>query len=337
MSAKYNKNNDITSPDQIIQMAQAFQNSRLLLTAFELGVFTALNNEKLSSEKLALKLDTDVRATDRLLNALCSQGLMQKEDNCFKNTEMTSRFLVKGKQEYMSGLGHLNNLWDTWSSLTGAVIRNKEKKQKAAQQKEATWYNSFIEAMHYRSGASAPAIIAQLDLSGVKKVLDVGGGSGAFSIHFVKQNADISATIFDLPHVVAMAAKYVKNAGVSDRIEFAEGDYTANIELGAGYDLVFLSAIIHSNSPKTNIRLFEKCYNALNSGGCIVVQDFVMSEDRLSPTIGALFALNMLVATQEGDTYTEVEIREWLSKVGFSEIEMLKPIGPTTSVIAKKN
>ncbi|MBU3914869.1 methyltransferase domain-containing protein, partial [bacterium] len=207
---------------------------------------------------------------------------------------------------------------------------------KRKQKKTDSWYDSFIAAMHNRASMTAPAIVSQLDLTGVNNVLDVGGGSGAFSIQFVKQNRDLVATVFDLPHVVKMTQTYVEKAGVSGRVRYTGGDYMKDKDLGSGYDLVFLSAIIHSNSPEINKKLFKKCYSALNSGGRVVVQDFIMDDSRTTPAMGAVFALNMLVGTPEGDSYTKSEISDWLTEAGFKEISQLAPIGPTSSVIARK-
>ncbi|MCP4756426.1 MAG: methyltransferase domain-containing protein [Proteobacteria bacterium] len=336
MKAEKPDNQQISSPMQIQMMARGFQNSRILLTAFELELFTALDGGAQTSAEVAGKMDTDPRATDRLMNALCSLGLIDKADGLFVNTDFASRCLVKDKEEYVAGLSHINNLWDTWSGLTGAIIRNESKSEQVKKRKEENWYDSFIAAMHNRAETGAPAAVAQLDMTGAKRVLDVGGGSGAFSIQFVKQNEGLSATVYDLPHVVEMAKRYVAEAGVSDRVGFTGGDYTKDSEIGSGYDLAFLSAIIHSNSPETNRDLIDKCYRALTPGGRIVVQDFIMDDDRTTPMFGAIFALNMLVGTQHGDTFTETEIAEWMTSAGFSDIGHLEPLGPVASVIGTK-
>ncbi len=326
----------IKTPEQLNQLARGFQQSRILLTAFELDLFTPLDQDELSSKELSEKLETDERATDRLLNALCALNLIQKNDGKYSNSKIASTFLVKGKEPYMGGLAHANNMWDSWSSLTSAIIRNEKKAEKLKQQKESTWYDSFITAMHSRARLSAPQIISQLDLKDVNSVLDVGGGSGAFSIQFVKSGENIRSTLFDLPQVTEMAKRYVTEAGVEGLIDFTAGDYTKDASLGSGFDLAFLSAIIHSNSPATNESLVRKCYDALNPNGRIVIQDFIMDDDRTGPIMGALFALNMLVATRDGDTYTENEIRGWLEKAGFSRIQRLEPTGPSASIVAYK-
>ena len=322
--------------EQINQLASAFQGSRVLLTAFELELFTALEKGEMDSATLAGKLDTDTRATDRLLNVLCSLGLINKKNNLFSNAPAASRHLVKGKPGYLAGLSHRNNLWDTWTNLTGAVYGDEKKKEAAKKKKQKEWSESFIRAMHTRAHASAPGIVAQIDLQGVKRVLDVGGGSGAFSIQFVKQGVNLKASVFDLPHVVEMTKRYVSEAGVEASFDFLPGDYNQVESFGSGYDLAFLCAIIHINSPQSNQKLVQKCFDALQSGGRLVINDFIMDEDRINPQFGAFFALNMLVGTAEGDTYTESEIRSWYEKAGFRDVKRLEPLGPGTSIIGSK-
>ncbi len=322
--------------EQIQQLARAFQGSRILLTAFELGIFTVLESSNMESTKVAQQLDTEARATDRLLNALCGLGLVVKKGGRFSNSDAASNFLVEGKEGYLANLGHSNNLWDTWSSLTSAIIGDDAKAAKVQQQKKDQWYESFIKAMHTRARMAAPAIVSQLDLVGVNRVLDVGGGSGAFSIQFVKQGSDLKATVLDLPQVIEMTKRYVLEAGVADSFDYLAGDYTELESFGSNYDLVFLCAIIHINSPETNQKLIQKCAAALNPGGRLVINDFVMDDDRTSPVFGALFALNMLVGTREGDTYTESEIRNWFEAVGMTGFRRLEPVGPGTSLVGIK-
>jgi len=189
--------------------------------------------------------------------------------------------------------------------------------------------------MHARARHNAPAVVGHLDLSGVSCVLDVGGGSGAFSMAFVCARDGIRATVFDLPNVVPLTRDYVAREGLADRIDTAVGDYNVDL-LGEGFDLVFLSAIIHSNSPAENRRLLWKCAAALEPDGQVVVQDFIMDDDRISPPFGALFALNMLVATEAGDTYTESEVRSWMEEAGLSAIARQDTAFGTTLVIGRK-
>ncbi|MGD9158434.1 MAG: methyltransferase [Desulfobacteraceae bacterium] len=315
-------------------LSRSFQQSRIFLTGFELRIFTVLGEEEKSSNQIAKTIKADPRATDRLLNALCVTGAVKKKNGMFSNSEAAKQYLVEGKPEYQGGLMHSVNLWDSWSNLSKSVKAGRSVKINSVEERGDKWFKPFIAAMHNRAFSEAPSLIEQIDLSGVKKVLDVGGGSGAYSIAFVKAGDDICSTVFDLPNVVSMTENYIRDAGLEGKIDTALGDYNTD-ELPSGYDLVFLSAIIHINSPEQNIELINKSSRALNSGGMIVISDFIMDDDRIHPSFGAFFALNMLVNTDSGDTYTESEVKDWLEQAGMTFVER-KETRSTGLIIGRK-
>ncbi len=325
------------SPSKILDTVYAFRSARVLLTAFELDLFTALGDSAKTSAEVARKLRTNARATDRLMDALCALGFLLKRRGKFANTPLTAQFLVKGKESYMGGLMHQVSLWKTWSTLTEAVRTGSAVLGRdSVNNRGVDWLAAFIAAMHMRATHQAHAVLKLLDLRGVKRVLDVGGGSGVFSMAFVRAKPGIHSVVFDLPNVVGLTRTYIQAENLEDLITTAEGDYTVD-QLGTGFDLVFLSAVIHSNSPQTNKRLFKKAYDALNPKGQLVVSDFIMNEDRTSPAFGALFSLNMLVGTQEGDTFTESEVRSWMEDAHFTRItRKATPFGSDLMIGRKK-
>jgi predicted O-methyltransferase YrrM len=197
------------------------------------------------------------------------------------------------------------------------------------------WLEAFIAAMHARATGQAPKVAAAVGLSGVSRVLDVGGGSGVFAMAFARAQEGLEATVFDLPNVVPLTRGYVKEAGLGNRVDVVTGDYLRD-DLGSGFDLVFLSAIVHSNSERENALLIGKCAKALSPGGRVVVQDFIMEEDRTRPSSGAMFALNMLVATATGDTFTEGEVRGWMEEAGLGEVRRKDTEFGTTLMTGRK-
>jgi SAM-dependent methyltransferase len=321
--------------DDIHGMARAFFRSRILLTAYELGLFTALGEAGKTSAEVAKELGTDPRATDRLMNALTVLGLLDKEEGLFGNTPAASRYLVEGKPEYMAGLMHTVNLWDSWSTLTDAVRAGTSVFERPGGEAGERRTDAFIAAMHYGASLRAERVVAALDLAGVSRVLDVGGGSGAYAMAFVRACDGITATVFDLPPVTPLTRRYVEAEGLSDKVEVVEGD--ANVdELPRGYDLVFMSQLLHSNSAEENEALIANGAASLNAGGRLVVQDFVVDEGRAGPPRPVIFALNMLVATEAGDTYTESEIRGWMGAAGLREIQRIDTDFETTLIIGTK-
>jgi ubiquinone/menaquinone biosynthesis C-methylase UbiE len=324
------------SPSKIVDSIYAFREARVLLTAFELDLFSHLGYGWKSSEEAAQLAETDPRATDRLLNALCASGYIVKKKGKFSNTPLTSHFLVKGEPDYLGGLMHQAGLWNSWSTLTDAVRKGSSMfVRQPASGHEMDWSKAFIAAMHMRAIRQAPAIVRSIDLKGVRRILDVGGGSGVFSMSFVRARKGIKAVIFDLANIISLTKTYIDAENLGNLISVVEGDYTMD-SLVSGFDLVFMSAVIHSNSSETNRQLFRKAFEALNLKGRLVVLDYIMNNDRTSPTAGAYFSLNMLVGTREGDSYTESEVRCWMEDAGFTKISKKKTKFGTDLMIGKK-
>jgi ubiquinone/menaquinone biosynthesis C-methylase UbiE len=317
--------------EHLVDLALAFQKSRVFLTACELGVFTAINKAAKSSHEVASELGTAERHTDRLMNALCGLGLLKKRGRQFRNTSLALKYLVRTSPYYMGSVMHYVNMWDTWSALTPVIRHGRSMVKKGLNDRGKKWLKPFIATMHERGRRDAASVAKMIDLSGDLKVLDVGGGSGAYAMAFVKAYRGITATVFDLPNVVPLTKKYIREEGLSDKIKVVVGDFNTDA-LGNGFDAVFLSAIIHMNSPGENRALLRKAACALRSPGQIIIQDFIMDEDRVNPPFGAFFALNMLAVTRSGDTYTESEVRAWLEEAGFEKIAR-KDTGTGTSLI----
>jgi predicted O-methyltransferase YrrM len=321
--------------DYIHQLARAFFRSRILLTAYELGVFTALGDGRKTSAEVAQELDTDPRATDRLMNALAVLGLLQKEGGRFVNSAAAGRYLVAGQPEYMAGLGHTVNLWDSWSTLTAAVRAGTTAFERPGGEAGERRTQFFIAAMHAGGSARAERLVALLELDGVSRVLDVGGGSGAYAMAFARAREGITATVFDLPRVTPLTRGYVEKAGLSDKVDVVEGDAVED-ELPRGFDLVFMSQLLHSNSPSQNEALIANGAASLNAGGRLVIQDFVVDDGRTGPPQAVIFALNMLVNTAGGDTYTEAEISGWMEAAGLSGVARVDTDFETTLMIGRK-
>jgi len=324
----------IDSPEQLREILFGFRISRIILTAYELDIFTFINPAGSSSEEVAKKIKADMSATDRLMNAVCALGLLEKRANIFHNTAFSGTYLSQKSPQYLRGLLHTVSMWDTWSTMTEMVKTGKSQRNKVKSRKRDIFSEAFIGAMHERAYLQAKDVLDKLNLKGIRHFLDIGGGSGVYSMDFVKRNKENKATVFDLPDIIPITKKYVKKEGLVRQFGFICGDYNKDA-FGSGYDLAFLSAVIHINSPKQNQKLVKKCFAALNPSGMIVIQDHVMDEDRTSPFGGALFAMNMLVATESGDTYTESEIRNWLSDAGFSELKRIETLN-NAMIIGKK-
>lgn len=325
----------LKSVDDLMQLVYMFRPIRIVLSAFELDVFSAIGVKAMTSAEIAKRAKTSARGMDRLLNALCALGLLTKRKGKFANTPLSKRYLVCGRADFLAGLGHSADMWNSWSTLTQAVIHGKTVIKSGPLKRKGSRLSGFIAAMDQRASAQAKETIKRLDLTGVRRTLDIGGGSGAYSIALALAKKDLRATIFDLPDVIPLTRSYVRKSKLAARIDFIEGDFHRG-GFGSGYDLILLSAIIHMNSLSDNLNLLKKAVRALSPGGQLVIQDYLMSEDRTKPEQGAFFALNMLTRTEAGDAYTEREVRTLMRAGGVSQIARINMPFATSLLVGRK-
>lgn len=311
---------EISNPGHLMEMINGFRASRIILTAYELGLFNFLKGKTGTSNEVARLLGTHPRATDRLMNALVALGLLKKSENLFSNTGFSERYLVSGSPDFLGGISHSVHLWKTWNTLTPVVAAGTSVIMgDSIFERSEEWRESFIAAMHQRGIQQAKEVAAVLSLPSQGKILDVGGGSGVFAFSFIHSRPELHAVVFDLPNIVPFTHQYIGKAGLENFVSTLAGDYLLD-DFGNDYELVFMSAIIHINSPEENELLIQRGVNALNAGGQLVILDHVMNDDRTEPATGAIFAINMLVGTDHGDIYTEKEIGTWMEKAGLSYI-----------------
>jgi 2-polyprenyl-3-methyl-5-hydroxy-6-metoxy-1,4-benzoquinol methylase len=304
----------------MLDSIRAFQESRVLLTALELDIFAALGDGA-TAEATAAKLGTDTRATEMLLNALAGLGALLKREDIFRCTS-ESRTLGPAR----TGLMHMVHLWDAWSTLTDCVRTGTALRTRGPEDFPEAQTRTFIAAMHSRAREAAEETVRLAGIHDAKRSLDVGGGSGAFSIAFAKACPQLQAEILDLDAVVPLAEEYIREAGLQERIRVRPGNMRHD-ELGEGYDLVLLSAVCHMFSEEENRVLIQRCAQALLPGGHLVIREFILEEDRTTPVSSALFALNMLVGTEHGNSYTEDEYRRWMEEAALGGITRPDPEG----------
>ena len=304
------------SQETVAGLSRAFMESRVLLTGAELDLFTVAAAAPLTAKQIAGRIGADLRALTIVLDALAAMGLLVKQNETYSTEPSAVRLLAADSPaSILPMIRHSADLWDRWGQLTRRVAGPREKE---------TSRRSFIQAMHVIAAPIAPGIAALVDPAGARLLLDVGGASGTYTLAFLKAAPEMRATLFDLPEVIEMARERVGAAGMLNRVALVAGDYNRD-PLPAGHDLAFVSAIIHQNSAEENVAMFRKIFAALEPGGRIVVRDHVLSPDRIKPRSGALFAVNMLVGTEGGNSYTEAEICDALTQAGFTGVRIIHP------------
>jgi len=312
------------TPETVLKLARQFMESRILLSAAEMNLFTRLDEEPSSAEDLARRLHADPRGMTVLLDALAAMGLLTKQAGTYRTAPAAAPLLSdKSPRSVLPMILHAAHLWEMWSGLTGIVKGAGSTEPPASEARDADELHAFIGAMHVVGTPMAEKIAAAVQPGPARRPIDVGGASGTYALAFLKAAPELKATIFDRPAVIPMARERLAEAGMLDRVRLVAGDFYGN-ELPGGHDLALLSAIIHQNSPEENLDLFRKVFRALVSGGRIVIRDHVMEPDRTKPKDGAIFAVNMLVNTEGGSTYTCEEIRSWLEEAGFVNVRYLK-------------
>lgn len=303
--------------------ARGFMKSRVILTGAELDLFTRIDRRPSSAEEIAGALDLDLRATARVLDCLVAYGFLRKESDCYHLTGEGAAFSSLHPETVLPMLLHMNGLWDRWSCLTDILRKNPVTPRRPGLEMGERDQKAFIGAMHVVGRGLSFEVARALDLSRFKCLLDVGGGSGTYVIAFLTENPGMRAVLFDLEETIPMARERLESEGFLDRVNLVAGDFYRD-ELPAGCDVALLSAIIHQNSPEENAELFGKIHRALEPGGILLIRDHIMDESRTSPPAGAVFAINMLVNTRAGDTYTYGEVKEALERVGFSAVDLVR-------------
>lgn len=322
-------------PDDVMQRMRAFQESRVILTAVELDIFTAVG-QGARSDEVAKSIGADPRATEMLMSALVATGMLTKEAGLFRNTPVAARFYAEGSpNDARAATMHTVHLWRRWSTLTDCVRAGTSVTYSESADRPDDWTRAFIAAMHRNAVDRAPLILQALGTEGVTRMLDVGGGSGAYSIAFAKAVEGLQAELLDLETVIPIAQSHIEKAGVGNRVKTRAGDLRTD-RLGQGFNLVLVSAICHMLGMEENRDLLKRCYWALAPQGRVVIQDFILDADKTSPKTGALFALNMLVATQNGNSYSEDEYAAWLREAGFEGIRHLQLPGPTGLMVGSR-
>lgn len=321
------------SQDHILSLARSFMECRILLSGAELNIFTILRWKPLSAREVSTKIGADIRALSILFDALTALGFLTKQGESYQCPLNIAELLSDDEpRSILPMLIHTANLWHKWSRLTNTVKGFNEPDDASGYFRNVEETKAFIEAMHVIARPRASKIVAQINPGSARSLIDIGGASGTYTIAFLEAAPQMRATLFDKPEVIVMARERLDKAGMLDRVNLVPGDFYRD-EFPPGHDLAFLSAIIHQNSYAENEELFKKTFDCLKKGGRIVVRDYVMLPDRTRPAGGAVFALNMLLTTPGGGTYTFEEIKESMMKAGFSSPRMIYETDQMDSLI----
>jgi SAM-dependent methyltransferase len=294
------------------------------------GVFDALDRQGRSAASIARRCGLDKRATELLLNALAGIGLVALRGRAYTARPVVKRCLQQDSPQSVTWmLRHHKQLAKSWAHLDDVLRRGGPAPPDRTTRRQAEGTHRFIRAMHDNARKRAAALAHCFAEQDFRTMLDAGGGSGAYCQAFCRRWPRLQATLFDRADVLKVARKIVGTGPVGRRIRMVAGDLNDD-PLPQGFDFVLLSNVIHSSGPD-EIRLwFRKIHKALVPGGMLVIQDFLTNAARTQPRQAAVFAINMLVNTAAGRTYSHAELATWLRRAKFSKIRRVGP-GELTS------
>lgn len=309
---------------ELLQLSGNYWSVCTLHAGVKLDVFTHLADGPMTVSQLARIMGADERGLSMLLNALTAMDLLHKQGDAFSATAFSADYLSKTSDNYMGHIiMHHHHLVEGWSRLdeavkSGAPVRKRSSHEAGDEERE-----SFLMGMFNLASHLAPRVAAQIDLGGRGRLLDLAGGPGTYAIHFCKQNPDLTAVIFDLPTTRPFAEQTVERFGLSERIAFNGGDITSDA-IGQDYDVVWVSHLLHSEAPESASAIVAKAKDALKKGGLLLIQEFILDDNRAAPLHPALFSLNMLVGTPAGQAYSQGELRDMMQDAGLCEIKRLE-------------
>lgn len=308
----------------ILNLSRSYWGARALFWGVEEDVFTFLGHQEVTGQDISKVLNTEPAATQRILLALVSLGLLSVRDGRFKNSELSIKYLVRGKSTYLGdAVRHDSNLWRIWTHLDEAVRSGKSVAFDIVEKEPYELRLSvFLMAMRNRAIHSADKIISCLNWGSFEEMLDLGAGPGAYTEVLLKKYPNLKSTVYDLDKTIEIAKELLQDSNCIDRIVFQKGDFTRDDIGYEKYDAVLAANIIHMYDNTTNQSLVKKIFKSLRPGGQLVIFDYARDEN--SPgREAALFDLNMLIGTVNGRNYSCKEIASWLADTGFGNISQV--------------
>jgi len=314
----------LPNPSLLMQTGLAYRSSAVLFAALELDVFTPLADGPRTAAEVAAAIGGPLQMAplQMLLDACASQGLLVAEGDRYSNTPVADAFLVKGRPAYSANsFKYVENLYPAWGHLADLVRTGKPPmpaEVMLGNDKAVT--RAFVLAMHERARGIGSVLKHFVDLTGRKRLLDVGGGPGTYTVELVRQTPGLTSTVLDVPGVLEVTRELVDASGVADRITLMPGDYLTS-PFGTGFDVALLSGMMHRETPANCQLLLRKAFAAMEPGGLVMVSDvFFDDASKRTPPFAVHFALNMMLTSDDGSAHAMTEMADWMREAGFVDV-----------------
>jgi ubiquinone/menaquinone biosynthesis C-methylase UbiE len=329
------------TPERIQQLAWGYAPPLIIEAALHHGVFDLLDGGSKTVEEVAAQSGASVRGLRAVMNALAGLGLLTKDaEGRYGLTADSAAFLVSTKPGFLGGvIKHTSTqLVPKWLRLEEVVRTGKPAASVNREKVGAEFFHKFVEDIFPMSYPSAQRLAEALVIADAKKpvkVLDLAAGSGVWGIALAQRSLRVTVTAVDWPGVLDVTRKVATRLGVAGRFSFVAGDL-ATADFGRGHHIATLGHILHSEGERRGRALLKKTFKALAKGGTIAIAEFLVDDARTGPPVSLIFAVNMLVNTDEGDTWSFDEIAGWLREAGFRDPRTIEAPGPSPLILATK-
>lgn len=329
------------TPQRIMQLAWGFAPSLIIAAAVQIRIFDELDQRPKTVEEMSAATGASERGLRGLMNALVGFELASKDESGrYRLSADSATFLVSGKPSSLTGfVGHIDrDLIQRWTGLP-EIVRTGRPAMRANQQQEGSaFFKDFVEVLFPMGYPSARVLAENLALGkrpGEARVLDLAAGSGVWGIAIAQNSPNVRLTAVDWPEVLPVTREVAGRFGLSERLDTIAGDLL-EVDFGTGFQAATLGHILHSEGEERSRKLVRKVFQALAPGGTIAIAEFLVNEERTGPPMGLIFGVNMLVATEQGDTFSFGEISGWLREAGFENARTLEAPGPSPLILADR-
>ena len=327
------------TPERLMQFAWGYAPTLILEAAIRNRVFDVLDGHPLTLDEVSKATGASTRGLSAIMNALVGLAFLAKDANgTYSLTAESEAFLVSTKPSFHGGLlRHASSqLIPSWLGLNQVVATGKPNKSVNQEGAGSEFFKQFVVDILPLSYPAGQVLAQSLNLNGTPtKALDLAAGSGVWGIALAQSSPQVHVTAVDWPNVIPTTKATVDRFHLSDRFSYIEGDLLS-ADFGSGYNVATLGHILHSEGEARSRQLLKKVFDSLAPGGTIAIAEFLVDADRTGPVGGLLFAVNMLVATDEGGTYSFEEIGSWLAEAGFTNPRTLPAPGPSPLILATK-
>lgn len=323
-------------PVELLDLATGYQRAKILFALVEFAVPTLLAGRSLPLSQMAHSLGLHKIAADRFLNACVALGLLEREGQAYRNTALSECFLVQGTPTYLGDqlLKYDRASYPNWADLTKR-LREWQPGATDDAPPPADQGQASIIAQHNLSLLVGHGLGEIYDFSSHRRMLDLGGGTGAMSLGICRTHKRLHAIIFDLPAIAEVAREFVRRSDMADRIEVRAGDFKQD-ELPAGFDVVLLANLLSTASEETNRGLLQKLYELLPDGGAVILSGWILDDNRTSPLIPVLFCLEDINWQAPDVERSASTYKSWLAEAGFVELERRMYCPPTSMIAGRK-